>query len=476
MSGRARKVVLPRYAVTETTDEGDPKAWRVHHPSHTSYFVRARTIREEPFRRHKKVELAPTIFEIYPLVLQGNGVPWDEANLFIFSRLEEKPFPKMTTFSSQAEDLAAYYRFLEEENIDWRNFPAHKSKRPTYRFRNYLTHDVWAGKLAPTTAKRRLGVVIRFYRWLIEEKMLELDNPPWKEREAFIQTKGSYGQVGSIKIKTTDIGINIRTQRTEYDEYIYDSGKLRPLSQQEQEWLLVTLHRLGNTEMTLIHMLALLCGARMQTALTFRVRHAQKEREAQPELIHLIGPGTGIDTKNSKRQLLHVPIWLQEKLSVYANSERARKRRERSGYDSPDQYLFLSVRGAPMYASAQGERQDTDRLRKYTPRGQAVRQYMTDYIIPAIRKEFDPSFSYQFHDLRATFGMNMVDEMSGLITRGEMSYARVLDFVRSRMGHESPSTTERYLKYRANLQLKRTVQDGWEARLKSLVTAAIKGC
>ncbi|MCA7893472.1 site-specific integrase [Burkholderia cepacia] len=379
----------------------------------------------------------------------------------------------MTTFLSQAEDLAAYCRFLEGANVDWRHFPSHKSLRPTYRFRSHLVNEVWAGTLAPTTAKRRIRLIVRFYRWLVDEGLIQPEYAPWKDGEVLIQAQGTYGQTRVIAVKTTDLGINVTQQEDEYSEYIRDGGALKPLNQLEQEWLLTTLQKLGNTEMTLIHLLALLSGARMQTVLTFRVRDAFRICADGTESVCVVGPGTGVDTKNSKKQTLRIPTWFHEQLRIYARSDRAKIRRERAGDDSPGQYLFLTVRGAPMYISSQEDESNSVLDRKYIPRGQAVRQYIVEYIIPEIRKRFHASFSYRFHDLRATFGVNMVDEMASLMNRREITYSQVLDFVRVRMCHESMVTTERYIKYRENLKIKQRLQDGWENRLRGLVEMAM---
>jgi integrase len=53
-------------------------------------------------------------------------------------------------------------------------------------------------------------------------------------------------------------------------------------------------------------------------------------------------------------------------------------------------------------------------------------------------------YEFSFHDLRATFGLNMVDTM----TANETKYTRALDQLRQLMRHVQPSTTERY--YRAD--------------------------
>lgn len=473
MTGHARKTVLPRYVVTESTEDGDGSAERIELPEGGYYFVRPKAACDGGSGQIGKPKWVRSTFDSYPLVLRGSGVPWDEANLFIFAGVEGRPHPKMTTFLSQAEDLAAYCRFLEGANVDWRHFPSHKSLRPTYRFRSHLVNEVWAGTLAPTTAKRRIRLIVRFYRWLVDEGLIQPEYAPWKDGEVLIQAQGTYGQTRVIAVKTTDLGINVTQQEDEYSEYIRDGGALKPLNQLEQEWLLTTLQKLGNTEMTLIHLLALLSGARMQTVLTFRVRDAFRICADGTESVCVVGPGTGVDTKNSKKQTLRIPTWFHEQLRIYARSDRAKIRRERAGDDSPGQYLFLTVRGAPMYISSQEDESNSVLDRKYIPRGQAVRQYIVEYIIPEIRKRFHASFSYRFHDLRATFGVNMVDEMASLMNRREITYSQVLDFVRVRMCHESMVTTERYIKYRENLKIKQRLQDGWENRLRGLVEMAM---
>jgi len=81
----------------------------------------------------------------------------------------------------------------------------------------------------------------------------------------------------------------------------------------------------------------------------------------------------------------------------------------------------------------------------------------------------NPRHEFSFHDLRATFGLNMVDAM----TANETKYTRALDQLRQLMWHVRLSTTERYLSYRENCKLFDTVQDGWGAHLSTLVTRTL---
>lgn len=484
MASLARKIVLPQFERTCLACEGDPLARRVNIElkdgiGKTSYFVQPILSPEENGRRDGKPNWTPTLFNLYPVILYGDGSPWPEANLWILSMLEGRVNPNMASFHSMAEDMSAYARFIEDYAVDWLAFPSQKLARPTYRFNGHLKHLIQNQEIKPSTARRRMAAVIRFYRWLLEEKVLNNENAPWRESDRFVEFKGQYGQSLSKKVITTDVSIRVAQQDDPYDGHINDGGKLRPLPQHEQEWLMDALVSLGNTEMTLIHLFGLVTGARIQTILTFRVRDVLKNYglDLQGFLRYPIGPGTGIDTKFDKKLVLHIPVWFYNQLNIYALSERAKGRRQKAdGVDTEGQYLFLSSHGAPFYAAKQdaitpGKSKMTLRHNKV---GQGVRQYITDYIIPLIRKKHSPSFHYRFHDIRATFGMNLVDDRLKLVEDNKYTLKDALDFVQVRMGHSSPATTERYLGFRNRLKIAHAVQDGWEAALEKMALSAME--
>lgn len=409
-----------------------------------------------------------------PVVVDGNGALWPEANLYILSRLEGAINPNMTTYTGIASDLAAFKRFLEDENINFIEFPQRKLFRPTYRYRGDLQLRIRASQIAPTTARRRMTSVIGFYRWLIEEKLIEPENPPWQEGDAYFKFTDSKGFSRTKLVKTTDIAVRVAKQIDPYDGAIDDEGKLRPLTEQEQLWLMESLAELGNTEMTLIHLLALFTGARIQTILTLRTCHVRPDFAADVTEIRIpVGPGTAIDTKNDKRLMLIIPRWLFEKLRVYSFSERARKRREKAGNDAEDQYLFLSIRGAPMYTS-KSDRQKFDERHsiRHEKEGQAVRQFISERVIPMIKKKSGGKFQYRLHDLRASYGMNLTDQQLDLVREGKATLHQVREFVKARMGHESAATTDRYLNYRQNLRFIAKVQLEFESHLKTLTDMA----
>lgn len=472
----SRKVVLPAFTLTEICKESDPGAvtrkillTSVTDP-HTYYY---RPI-HRPVVFGKRSESYN--YNLMPVVVDGSGALWRETNLYILSRLEGAASPSMATYSGIADDLAAFKRFLEEEEIDFTDFPKRKLFRPTYRYRGDLLQRIRAGEMAPTTARRRMAAVIGFYRWLISEGFLRPEHPPWNEGDVYFQFTDSKGFSITKQVKTTDIAVRVAKQNDPYAGTIDDGGKLRPLTPEEQEWLLDALLELGNTEMTLIHLVALFTGARIQTVLTFRVRHVHLELPDDVTEVRLpVGSRTTIDTKNDKQMTLFIPRWLFEKLRVYSHSDRARKHRKKAGDDSEDQYLFLSNRGVPLYKS-KADRQEFDESHslRHEKDGQTVRQFITDRVIPLIRKKTGTKFHYRFHDMRASYGMNLTDQQLTLIREsgGKVTLHQVREFVKTRMGHESAATTDRYLNYRSNQKFIAKVQSEYESHLKSLADKA----
>jgi integrase len=413
------------------------------------------------------------------VVLGADGAPWAEATVYLLSRLEGAVAPVMTTYAGIADDLAAYRRFLDEAALDWLKFPAHKLSRPTYRYNGHLRLVVAAGEIAGSTAKRRMSTIIAFYNWLKSEGVLTLEHAPWKESDRYIELKDAKGFKFIKQVTTTDVSIRVPQQVDPYSGLIDDGGKLRPMSIEEQGWVLEALIARGNTEMTLIHLFALLTGARIQTILTFRVRHTLLELSGlqQDELRFPVGLGTGVDTKNDKRMVLYIPIWFYQMLRTYACSERARKRRERAtGGNTEDQYLFLSVRGAPLYRSkSDTANYDEFNELRHAKVGQGVRQFIIERVIPYVQLHHNPGFKYQLHDTRASFGMNLTDHQLERVARGEITLHQAREFVKTRMGHESSATTDKYLQYRSNLKFVRQVSRDYEAHLQALSLKAMEG-
>jgi hypothetical protein len=474
----ARRTTIRRLPLTEVVDRDTPGATPVSITTPeggTIYHTVPLADPDTGKRRDTRPKWIAGTFQLFPVVRLADGAPWAEANLWLIDMIESKSSPNMLTFASIADDLIAFRRYLDDEGIDWLVFPVNKRQRPTYRYSGSIKMAMQAGELSPGVARRRMANVVRFYRWLMTEAGFRPTNAPWVESDRFIEFKDQKGFSSVIEVKTTDLSISGRRVEDPWDDHIRDGGRLRPLPSAEQSALLESLAALGNTEMTLVHLFALLTGARIQTVLTVRAKHVMHKPDGfhGDDIRLACGPGTGIDTKRGVKGVLHLPRGFYERLYVYVHSDRARKRRQMAdGGDHFDQPLFLSYRGAPLYedCASRAPVSTGPHVRRHVKTGQAVRQFIRDELLPVMRVKLgNPRYAFSFHDLRATYGLNMVDAM----TANETKYTRALDQLRQLMWHARPSTTEIYLDYRENCKLFDAVQDGWSAHLSTLVTLAL---
>lgn len=477
MKRQAKRVLLPCLEVTEialpTDENAIPVYLREGNPN-PDYYVRNKHENPTGERIDFKPRWMGSRFNLFPLVLDALGVPWAEANVYLLSRAESTPTPVMSTLASIADSLASFRRFIDETGIDWTEFPTQKLKRPTYRYSSYLRLEIANDRLKDSTAKRHMSTVISFYSWLIQENTLKPAHSPWKKDDRFIQLTDRRGLKFSKQISTTDLSIRTAKSNDPYSDQIEDGGKLRPLNTADQEYLIEALIELGNTEMLLIHLIGLLTGARIQTVLTIRLKHVSAELNnvTSDEIRIPAGPGTGIDTKYGKKIVLHFPKWLYEKLHIYANSNRSKLRRSRAEKgDNADQYLFLSIRGVPLYTSKLDSLMfDSSKNKRHIKNGQAVRQFIKDYVIPLIRlKKNDDNFQYHFHDTRASYGMNLTDHQLKRVSLGEITLHQAREFVKARMGHESSATTDKYLQYRSNLHMASAINTTYQNHIQNLI-------
>ncbi|WP_248167795.1 integrase [Ralstonia pseudosolanacearum] len=387
----------------------------------------------------------------------------------------------MSSLNPVAQGLRAYKEFLDESGLQWDDFSAvDKYLRPTYHYRTHVQGLINSGALKDSTASSRMHAVVGFYRFLMEDERLGFhpQNAPWADRTIGLAYRDSKGFKQIKEVTTTDLSIKVPKRDYAWDGRIKDGGKLRPLSRHEQKTLVEALKQLGNRDYELMHYTALLTGARIQTVLTLRWGNfATPPSQINQWPFKLqCGPGTGIDTKGDVPDVyLSVQKDLYEWLHIYAVSDRARSRREKSNRkQDPTNYLFLSSQGGPHYESKADRNALWDSaeppLKRSSPAGQNLRSFITDYVIHEIRKTI-PDFHYQFHDLRATFGVNWVDAVTeSQDTRQRYLWAR--DQLRKLMWHKKPTTTDLYIDYRQNIQLLEKAEADWNRNLLDLIHSA----
>lgn len=428
------------------------------------------------YHRHPAQGVAHDVFYHYPMIVDPDGSLWAEANRYLLSRLNGFVPAKRRTLESIAGDLAHFRQWLLEEEIDFLTVSARPRARPTYRYCTYLHDEIRQGRLKARTAKRRMSSLQNFYRWL-EAEGFKFDYPLWLEDEAALMFRDARGFQRRKSVKSTDLTRSFRIVKSndDYSEYLDDGGKLRPLPKGEQVALIQALKAIGNTEMTLAFFLALATGARLQTVFTLR-RQNFLDEPYQGAVSHRVkvGAGTPVSTKYGKQMVLLVPLFLYRRVQIYMNSERCRQRIKLSKHVYPedgDQYLFLTRAGQPYYMA---ENDPFAFLYRSPPRGNAVTQFIRQQLKPELyRLGFE--FEFRFHDLRATFGINLLEErlrdypLEDSSMQNQPNFFRLLMYIRRRMGHANLATTERYLSYRQSFKLAESLQNGYECYLENLM-------
>lgn len=481
-----RKVILPVFQLSELTTKDDPRAIkRVIKQSkgrHTlTYYYRF--VWENQSKRGFN-------YNLFPIVLDRRGAPWHLGTLYILSKLEAETIPAMASCLSRAEDMGAYKEWLDTQdrpNDLMFQFPKIKLQRPTYRYRGHLQQQIQANEISPATAKRRMGTLISFYRWLIDNNYFQPEYPLWDEKQFQLVFKTAVGREMSRKVISTDVSIRAPKSEDPLAETIQDGSKLRPLTGKEQNWILEASKAKGNTECYLLQLFMLATGARIQTAGTLRLRHFiqpnphySKALFGESEVFKLkAGPGTGIDTKNDKNGVLQIPRPIYEMLHTYAVSERAKVRRSRfvaKQSEHSDPYLFLTQQGSPYYeAKADTQRFNPELKRRHEKAGQAVRQFLKEQVIPYVQEHHDKGFHYRIHDLRASFGMNMTELLLSLVHAEKITLHRARLTVKDLLWHESFATTDLYLNHRSQMDTVYDAVNSYGKQLQEWIKLAMKG-
>lgn len=103
--------------------------------------------------------------------------------------------------------------------------------------------------------------------------------------------------------------------------------------------------------------------------------------------------------------------------------------------------------------------------------GEAVRQFISKRVIPIMRDKLsNEKYTFRFHDLRATFGMNLSESQISLVEEGKQSLHDAREYVKARMGHSSIEITDRYLNYKVNLNTLMSHQENYEEYINFLLS------
>ncbi|PUA27429.1 MAG: hypothetical protein B0W54_12675 [Cellvibrio sp. 79] len=425
----------------------------------------------------------------FPILIRGDGTPWDLGNLYLmrkFTEMAKLAPPSLETLISTAKHLAMYLRWIEDARAKGNDlhelyFPPEEERRVTWVYYRYLKRLLRQNSDQPislSVARARMQSVIGFYRGLSKWNLVgesAIENIAYKTSLIGIPIVNSVGIRFMKTVETTNFKIS-KPPRT-HAGVIMDGGALRPLTEEEQILLLEQLRASTNRAFQLMCLVSLYTGARIQTFCTLKVKdifNLLKKPPKNGELLLPIGEGTGIDTKNQKRYLLHFPVELVRLLRDYIESDESRERRARSFYgESEENYVFLARNGSPFYTSSSEiiDRQEgqfskrisaKDRVTFTIQQGNAVRNCLIR-LVRDIRSKHPDFNSVQVHDLRATYGMNFVRDADAAGAKD------IRDALKKRMGHSSFDTTQAYLNFDVNNAMVRIANEFHHDRINRVV-------
>lgn len=421
----------------------------------------------------KNIKKAGTIFNL-PYLLNSDGTPWYEANLFLLELSKNSKSVSKEVLQRTASHIMDYKIWIESEGLDYLDF-SHviKRLRPTFLYFNMLCSG--DGKGAKNINSRSSNIY-KFYMYMKNSLNYDVDlRRIDKVTEGTIRFTGNNGQTFSKSINKRELSLSGKQTSLVRVGYVRDEGEdLRPLTNEQTKMLLMALksRKILQNE-RLIFQFALDTGARKQSILTLRESHLKTfiEDNLQKNGCYIlnVGPGTRIDTKADSPHKLSIPAELAESLKIYTGSESYHERKQKylKQFDDEildtdkDAYVFLSSRGNCHYMSKCDSRYQAV---LNPPIGGSI-QNIIERIFREIDKDFPDSFS--FHWLRATFAFRYYQFLLPLVNNKTITYVDQISFVQQAMGHKNRETTENYLKlFTGDDELLR-MQEVWEEQFFS---------
>lgn len=406
----------------------------------------------------------------FPSLIKSDNTVWHFSSTY-FNHLLIDEKKSTALLESVASDLIDFLRFLEETELDILYLPAKPEKRVTYQFHTSLLQRIRLGLISPSTARQRMNRILRFYDFLFEQNIFtleELKNKPYEKIKTYVSCVSTAGDIYRKQIDSSNLKIR-HSPRPSYGNEIVDGGRLHPLSTIEKDIFLKYLEQHASRDLQLICYIALYTGARLQTICTIRAFHIneliakQKVNTVDGTYTIKVGGKSIIDTKGGYEHNLKIPAWLIEDINRYLCSESWQKRAFQSFYKIKDEnYVFLTKCGNPFYTSLK-EIEDRNlgmisAHRKFSVhRGNAARQALSK-IINLMHTNKEDINSFTLHDLRATFGVDLLISASKHVN----DIDQILPYIQNRMGHRSVMSTIHYVKYVAFTKMNDDVDKKFE--------------
>lgn len=383
------------------------------------------------------------------IIIAPDGTVVYPQSLYLVSKLRGEGKVKDT--GSIAKSLLAFTRYLDSthysqvdedgheippEYLTYKTLSKYEEEGAPWRFAEFLLKNCnnieganGDEAFSLSTARSYMSAVIGFYRWMQKYGYIKNDDQnvvthyttgtvhqELNQHDMLAHTKS-----GSKRTYETSNLMKMFPKKENTPAH----KKLKPMHPEHKALFNEHINSLPKAT-GLIFLLCVEAGLRIDEAIHFPAHDIGKADYSNLDAV----PVKITHTKGSKPRTVDIPIELYEELEIYKESharlKNLNKRNElvQSGVilDAID-YLFTSNKGTPY--SVNTLETHFSNLRKQI-------------------REVDYSWYYRIHDLRSTFATHWLWNES---KERDVGYDYLMDELALLMGHESTSTTEKYIKY-----------------------------
>lgn len=283
---------------------------------------------------------------------------------------------------------------------------------PTYGYKHYLNGEIVGERLSRSTAVSYMAVIRRFYQWLGDIGEV---NP-----SDFIKPKMTFVEGRAVLSSDLTIRAEGRSGRSLNPLLIIEQQAFKKALESKSPRLNLMLRSMRDSGLRLDESLSLPSGLFEEAVLASTDGLLVKN-------LH-IGPFNGVRTKFKKRRELFITTTLYEAFIDYLISDEyeylLRKFRTKYGDGIKNEPVFITRDGDPFSSKA------------FYTQWYAFRSEVRE-ALP------DNYFKHKPHDLRATFGTNWLRSAldAGYTVNQALAGLKLV------MGHESESTTMKYIKF-----------------------------
>ena len=360
---------------------------------------------------------------LLPQIYWEDNSAWNVANIYAYDLFVNERL-KIKTIQTDMMHLNAYASWLEtQDDIDWLTFPNRKSDRCIFIFRGELIKQREAKSLSPSTVTHRMRSIVKFYRWVLRNNLIQQDTKLWEDKELVITAFNKFGFEHTFHVMTTDLAISLRNNKSNIN---LEDG-ISPINPKYVSSILDFAKNNAPIEIYLMLKLGFYTGMRIGSITDLKVQTIENFNYLKNMCMGTIKIGTHanppVQTKFSKTGNVILPTELKDELLDYAYSTRRLKRTFKSEYS---EHLFLTAKGNKyLNDNTQSINVAIHRLRKQ-----------------ALAKEVYEFKDFYFHRTRATFATVLMQ-----YCLKTMDVSSAVEFVKECCMHKDEKTTLKYAKF-----------------------------